>query len=185
MLLNAFYFIFNCIFFIDTSQVREDKKGRGGFIRELPADYAVYNKRDNHARLRFSLSNITTEQIMTEKAEFWLKLTYLRSYVNGGKAQFFFCGKMVGDPNSRWDIYGLWHQDDLADKRVSLAVTFETLLSHVHCEQFQEKVPYIDVFHRINTNCNPSDNCTADMRFVDRPWGRQKIKIMDVHMCRL
>ncbi len=160
---------------LDAWQVREDVKGKGGLIRELPFNKKLANnpvkgiKGENELIFHFSNASkaiLASSIINNYNLRYVLQIVYLRSYENGGIAEIYYCNKLepIGTLNALWADY--------AHYKYSLPTAHSIML-----EPCSDPSPTIKIVHQLRTEYG-GENLVKHM-------GTQKVKIISLKVCAL
>ncbi len=145
----------------DAWQVREDVKGKGGFIRELELE--ILNKTNipakkfnNTNELVFRFRNSTDKFDGSDPLRLTLQLVYLRTYRNAGRVDVYYCDQLITTLSALWTDY---------DHPQAQSFTIN------HCKA---KEPFVRIVHTIWTEYGD---------FLNKKVGNQKFKLISVKVC--
>ncbi len=153
--------------------MREDRKGRGGFIQELTnfTHNEPYDEKLNQNELIFTLKADSKEVIQKQQKEMsnnnlLLQIVYLRTYENAGEINVFYCGQFIKSLNSLWPNYQHYHYS--LSQAVSIPLP--------HCAYGGDKEPTVSIVHKVRFQAGKG-------KVLERKSGTQNFKIMSIQVC--
>ena len=176
--------------------LREDVKGKGGFVRELnyssPAYPIPYNEFDARLVFTLNMTQLSVEEVLKLGKLVHLKVEYLRTYHNAGVADVYFCGQRIlfHIAHRVTPIDALWV--DYQHFKYSLpSVLIHQLDFHACLSNNSSSVPTLEIVHRNALNESslhlPALHHKAKIgeSFVSdgSVRGNQKVKITSVSIC--